>query len=133
MGNNTKKLKLNIATNAFLFCMEKKIVFLELPANIIEKIDEQNNIGSRSIFVSELLEKQLLPQGCQMQATTEIPSSMHAGELGSVPGELSLVNSKGVSLGKFDINTVDGFELLAEKICELSNDPIVRMKTRQWH
>jgi hypothetical protein len=113
--------------------MEKKIVFLELPANIIEKIDEQNNIGSRSIFVSEILEKQLLPQACQMQSTAEIPSSMHAGELGSVPGELSLVNSKGVSLGKFDINTVEGFEHLVEKICELSNDPIVRMKTRQWH
>ena len=111
--------------------MEKKIVFLELPANIVEKIDEQNTIGSRSLFISELLEKQLHTPLSEMHAAPEISSSMHAGELASKSGEISLVNSKGVAFGKFDINTVQGFESLAEKICEISNDPIVRMKARQ--
>jgi len=51
-----KKLKLNTAITAFLFCMEKKIIFLELSTNINERIDEQNMIGFRFIFISELLE-----------------------------------------------------------------------------
>jgi len=67
-----------------------------------------------------------------MHAVPEISSSMHTGELAQKSGEINLVNSKGLSLGKFDINTVDGFQNLAEKICELSEDSIVRMKTRRW-
>jgi len=126
-----RKLKLNIATTAFLFYMEKKIIFLELPTNIIERIDEQNMIGSRSIFISELLEKQLHGSGNEMHAAPETLSSMHAGELDKTSGEISLVNSKGVSLGRFDINTVTGFEDLTEKICTISDDPIVRMKARR--
>jgi hypothetical protein len=112
--------------------MEKKIIFLELPTNVIEKIDEQNSVGSRSMFISELLEKQLQMNVSKLQASPEIPTTMHAGEPHDVPGELSLINSKGVPLGRFNINTVEGFERLAEKICELSDDPIVRMKTRRW-
>ncbi|MBN2599973.1 MAG: hypothetical protein JXA75_05485 [Candidatus Thermoplasmatota archaeon] len=112
--------------------MEKKIIFLELPANIIEKIDEQNTFGSRSVFVSDILEKQLQMDMAQIHPTAEIPSSMQAGELPQITGELSLVNSKGLTVGKFDINTVDGFSHLADKICEISDDPIVRMKARRW-
>jgi hypothetical protein len=111
--------------------MEKKIIFLELPTNIIEKIDEQNTIGSRSIFVSELLENHLHVSDNEMHAASKTLSSMHIGELDKTSGEISLVNSKGVSLGRFDINTVNGFEGLAEKICNISDDPIVRMKARR--
>jgi len=111
--------------------MEQKIIFLELSTDIIEKIDDQNKIGTRSIFISDLLEKQLT-QVNRMDVTNEISTSMHAGEIGEVTGEISLVNSQGVSLGKFNINTGEGFESLAEKICEISNDPIVRMKARRW-
>jgi len=111
--------------------MEKKIIFLELPENIIEKIDEQNMMGSRSLFVSELLEKQLHTDINQMHTVAEIPSSMQAGELTQKSREISLVNSKGVALGKFDINMVDGFQQLMEKICEISDDPIVRMKAQE--
>lgn len=111
--------------------MDKKIIFLELPTNIIERIDEQNMIGSRSIFISELLEKQLHASGNEMHAAPETLSSMHVGELDTTSGEINLVNSTGVSLGRFDINTVNGFEDLAEKICTISSDPIVRMKARR--
>jgi len=112
--------------------MEKKIIFLELPTDVIEKIDDQNKIGTRSVFISDLLEKQLQTSISEMDATTEIPASMHAGEMGEVTGEVSLVNSKGMSLGKFNINTEEGLEHLAEKICEISDDPTVRMKARCW-
>ena len=112
--------------------MEKKIVFLELPSNIIEKIDQQNTIGSRSIFISEILEKQLQTGVSEMHAVPEISSSMHAGELAQRSGEISLVNNKGLALREFNINTVSGFQNLAEKICEISEDPIVRMKARRW-
>jgi len=113
--------------------MEKKIIFLELPAEVVQKIDEQNHIGTRSLFVSELIERQLHETMPRVQATPEIPTSMHAGELDRSPdGVLDVVTSKGLSLGKFDINTVDGFEALGKKISELSNDPIVRMKVRHW-
>jgi hypothetical protein len=111
--------------------MEKKIIFLELPTDIIEKIDEQNMIGSRSIFISELLEKQLFSSDQEMHASPETPSRMHTGELDRKSEEISIVNSKGLSLGKFDINTLNGFEQLTEKICSLSDDPIVRMKARR--
>ena len=112
--------------------MEKKIIFLELPMDVIEKIDDQNKMGTRSIFISDLLEKQLQTSMSEMDATTEILTSMAAGELGEATSVLSLVNSRGMSLGKFDINTVEGFENLAAKICEISDDPIVRMKARRW-
>lgn len=111
--------------------MEKKIIFLELPTNIIDKIDEQNMIGSRSIFVSELLEKQLLSSDHEIHAVPETLSSMHTTELNRESGEISLMNSKGLSLGRFDINTQNGFEDLVEKICTISSDPIVRMKARR--
>ena len=111
--------------------MEKKIIFLELPNETIEKIDDQNKVGTRSVFISDLIEKQLT-QVSKMNVSIEIPTSMQAGELGEVAGEISLVNSQGMSLGKFDINTEEGFENLAAKICEISDDPIVRMKARRW-
>ncbi len=111
--------------------MEKKIIFLELPNETIEKIDDQNKVGTRSVFISDLIEKQLT-QVSKMDISTEIPTSMQDGELGQLTGEIGLVNSQGMSIGKFDINTVEGFENLATKICEISDDPIVQMKARRW-
>ena len=110
--------------------MEKKIIFLELPVETIEKIDDQNKVGTRSVFISDVLEKKLT-QVSKMDVSTEIPTSMQAGELGQITGEISLVNSQGMSLGKFNINTEEGFEKLSAKICEISDDPIVRMKARR--
>lgn len=113
--------------------MEKKIIFLELPMDVIEKIDDQNKMGTRSIFISDLLEKQLQTTMSEMDVTTEISTRMQACELGEVvKGEINLVNSQGISLGKFNINTEEGFENLAKKISEISDDPIVRMKSRRW-
>jgi len=112
--------------------MEKKTIFLELPCEIIEKIDEQNRLGDRSTFISELLEKQLHHEVSKMDFSSEIMTKMGSESIGRPLGELSLVNSRGISLGKFDINTMEGFENLAKKIGELSDDPLVRMKARRW-
>jgi len=54
------------------------------------------------------------------------------GRIEQIRGEINLVNSQGMSLGKFNIDTEDGFENLAAKICEISDDLIVRMNVRRW-
>ena len=112
--------------------MDKKTIFLELPSEMVDKIDRENVTGDRSSFISDLLGRQLGESVTTMDASTELLSRIDesSGPMG-VPGEIGLVNSRGVSLGKFNINTVEGFEHLAEKICKISDDPIVRMKSRR--
>jgi hypothetical protein len=56
---------------------------------------------------------------------------MQIDEQSNLSVKIRFFNSKDVSLGRFDINTVNGFEDLAEKICTISDDPIVRMKARR--
>ena len=112
--------------------MEKKTIFLELPSEMIERIDRENVEGDRSQFISDLLEKQLQQGISEMDVSSEISTKM--GEVTSSAGphgEISLVNNNGVHLGRYNINTVEGFEQLTMKIFELSNDPIVRMKTQR--
>ncbi len=109
--------------------MEKKTIFLELPAEMVEEIDRRNMMGDRSAFISDLIGRQLHGDISVMDASTEIPSMMKQ-EI--TPGEISLIDSRGQPLGRFNINTVEGFEQLAAKICEISDDPIVRMKARRW-
>lgn len=109
--------------------MEKKTIFLELNAEIIDKIDKNNVIGDRSAFISNLLEKQLQDNINFMDASTELISRMDETEtpLG-LNSEISLVSGKGLNLGRFDINTLHGFEELTRKISEISTDPIVKMR-----
>ena len=112
--------------------MDKKTIFLELPSEMVDKIDRENVTGDRSAFISDLLGKQLGEGVTTMDASTELTSRMDENSISmSTPGEIGLVNSRGVSLGKFNINTVEGFEHLAEAICKISDDPIVRMRSRR--
>jgi hypothetical protein len=125
--------KKSINTKIWIFSgMEKKTIFLELPSEMIERIDRENVAGDRSQFISDLLEKQLQQEISEMDVSSEISTKMSEGMSSTGPhGEISLVNNKGMHLGRFDINTVEGFEQLTMKICELSNDPIVRLKARR--
>lgn len=109
--------------------MEKKTVFLELPCEMVDKIDQINQLGDRSVFVTKLLEKQLQHEANALGFSTDIMTRMDTceGQAG-ISGEVSLVNSMGVPLGKFDINTMKGFEDLSQKIAELSDDPVVKTK-----
>ncbi len=113
--------------------MDNKTIFLELPSEMVDKIDRENVMGDRSSFITDLLSKQLGESITTMNASTELMSRMDeaSGPMG-IPGEIGLINSRGISLGKFNINTVEGFEHLADKICEMSDDPLVRMRARRW-
>jgi hypothetical protein len=111
--------------------VEKRTIFLELPCEMIEKIDAWNNVGDGSLFVTELLERQLQNAVSKTDPSNEFVTRMDACEESS--GEVNLVDNMGVSLGRFDINAVEDIEKLSEKICEPSDDPIVRMRVRLWH
>ncbi len=113
--------------------MEKKTIFLELPSDIVDQIDRQNDCGDRSSFITGLLNKQLDEMITSMDVSTELTSSISQDSMQSnIPGEIKLLDNRGMPLGKFNINTIEGFEQLSSKICELSDDPIVRMKARKW-
>lgn len=114
--------------------MEKKTIILELPCELIEKIDRMNTLGDRSAFVAHLLEEQIKKREefSTMKTSTQIPSKME--ELsGSIRthGEVRLVKNDGTLVGTFNIDTIEGFESLAKKIQEVSEDPIVRIKARR--
>jgi len=114
--------------------MEKKTIFLELPCELIDKIDRLNKEGDRSAFVSSLLEKQFNEETKNgVDAATEFETTMHSTNLNKrFSGEIGVVDGAGTSLGTFDLNTLEGFEKLAKKIEEVSDDPVVRIRARQW-
>jgi len=112
--------------------MEKKIIFLELPIDMIEKIDEKNGTRSRAVFISELITKELQNNISKMNISSDVSTQINIKKREEHNEEISLVDGKGNSLGKFDINTIEGFEKLTKKIGELSNDPIVRMKAHLY-
>jgi len=111
--------------------MEKKTIFLELPCELVEKIDNINTMGDRSAFVSDLLNKQIDANVQALKPATEL-TAMSGLDKPRLAGEIGLIDRSGVSLGSFDINNVDGFEQLAKKIEEVSDDPVVKIRARRW-
>ena len=107
--------------------MEKKTLFLELPCELVEKIDRLNQMGDRSAYVADLLEKQL-----NNQTLNEIDTTIKIEEPNKLTGEIDLFNNEGGSIGRFNINTLEGFQELARTIQEVSEDPVVRVRARQW-
>jgi len=111
--------------------MEKKTVFLELKSEMINRLDQQNILGDRSMIMSNLLDKQLQRNVEDLGVSTDLTNMMdETGEFLGSSGELNLINSKGSSLGNFDVNTPDRFENIVEKIGEISTDHIVRVRSR---
>jgi hypothetical protein len=112
--------------------MEKKTIILDLSCELIDKIDRLNTAGDRSSFSSHLLEEQLKTATANnMNASTELTTKMsESGEFFGVSGEINFINSSGVSLGKFDIDTLEDFENLTKKIEEISKDPAVQIRAR---
>ena len=113
--------------------MEKKTIFLELPAEMIDYIDHRNVMGDRSAFISDLLSKQLENNVSTMNINTELTSHIEetTGLLG-VTGDIKLLDKDGLTLGSFNINTEEGFNNLIKKIGEITEDPLVRIKARLW-
>jgi hypothetical protein len=112
--------------------MENKSIILNLPSELIDKIDQLNKMDNRSTFIKKLLEEQLQSlHSDSMDETTEIITTM-SQDPSSNTGEIDLVNSNGVSLGKFDIDTLEGFENMAKRIQEASRDPAVQIRARSF-
>ena len=114
--------------------MHKKTILLELPAEIVDKIDQQNMTGDRSTFISHLIGDQFKTGISLMDAMdgkTELSSKMSEMSEAPFTGELRLTTAHGRPIGNFNINTQDGFKQMAETIAKLSDDPIVRMKARK--
>ena len=115
--------------------MEKKSIILELSCELIDKIDNMNTLGDRSAFINQLLDERLHKSiQSDLAPKTELTTKMSEtdGLLGATPGLLEISAKDGAPIGKFDINTVEGFEELAKKIQEISIDPIVRMRAGGW-
>ncbi len=110
--------------------MEKKNIILELPCELIDRIDRLNTTDDRSAFISNLLDKQLEEnERISFKAGMESTSMMSNSESPfGFSGIIDLVNNQGVSLGKFNINTLEGFEELTKKIQEISEDPAVQIR-----
>ncbi|KYK26653.1 hypothetical protein AYK20_03320 [Thermoplasmatales archaeon SG8-52-1] len=114
--------------------MEKKSIILNLSSELIDKIDQLNTMDDRSDFISSLLEKQLdASLNNNIDETNELITKMSENQdfLG-LSGEIDLINSQGISIGKFDIDTLEGFENLAKKIQEISKDPAVQIRAQSF-
>jgi len=114
--------------------MSRKTILLELPIELIDKIDRLNTFGDRSAFVTELIQKQLeSSHSNEMDSSTQLTTKMiEDGERLNVSGELNIITTGGISLGKFNINTLEGFEGLAKKIKEVSEHPLVQIRAENW-
>jgi len=112
--------------------MEKKTIILDLSCELVDKIDRLNSMDDRSAFISHLLEEQLkLATSTGIDSSTEFTTKMsESKKFFGDTGEINIINSDGVSLGKFDIDTLEGFENLTRKIEEISKDPAVQIRAR---
>ncbi len=112
--------------------MEKKTIILNLSCELIDKIDGLNTMGDRSSFISHLIGEQIKPSIANgMDVSTELTTKMSESKsFFGVSGEINLINDNGTSLGKFDIDTLEGFEDLTKKIQEISRDPAVQIRAR---
>ena len=78
-------------------------MFLELPCELIDKIDHMNNIGDRSLFITYLLKKQMENKTFEVDENNEFTTKMRDTAT-SFTGEIGIIRSDGSSLGKFNIN-----------------------------
>jgi len=110
--------------------MEKKTIILELSSELVDKIDRLNIIGDRSTFISNLLEEQINSQvSDNVDNQDDLLTMMKQNnKLSKATREISLFTGDGTFLGKFDIDTLEGFEDLTRKIQEISKDPAVQIR-----
>ena len=121
--------KFKILVMHFCIYMDKKTIILELSSELIDKIDRLNIIGDRSKFISNLLEEQIKSQISNVNTKDDLVTIMKQNnKLPKATREISLVTNDGILLGKFDIDTLEGFEDLTKKIQEISKDPAVQIR-----
>jgi hypothetical protein len=110
--------------------MEKKTIILELSSELVDKIDRLNTLGDRSNFISNLLEEQINSKVSDDVNNQDnlVTTMKQNNNLLKTNREISLFASDGILLGKFDIDTLEGFEDLTKKIQEISKDPAVQIR-----
>jgi len=113
--------------------MQKKTTFLELSFEVVDRLGQQDNLGDRSTFISDLPAKHLQHNVDNLGVSTDLNNMMDDnGEFLDGYGELNLINSKVSPLDNFDIDIPDRFEHIVKKIDEISMDHVVRIKSRNW-
>ncbi len=111
--------------------MERKTIFLKLPAEIVEEIDRQNVIGDRSDFITDLLNNQLIQGKKSVNISDETIMFKEKPNKDFKEESIKIVDGTGKSLGDFDLNTEEDFERILDTISEISNNPVVVMKARE--
>jgi hypothetical protein len=116
--------------------MDKKTIILELPSEIINQIDKENNLGDRSVFISDLLNTQLKVEGKMIISSNELKESEslknNEKSNSNADGKLTILNNHGDQIGVFNINNIQEFESLAKTIELISNNPKVKIRTQLW-
>ena len=112
--------------------MDKKTIYLELPCEVIEKIDDKNISGDRSVFITELLKKQLNENFNDLDYTTFCIKEENKSydNIEKKSGIVKIFTSDDGSIGSYDIDTIEGFESLINKIADISMHPIVKDKVK---
>ena len=113
--------------------MDKKTVYLELPSEIIDRVDHLNFGGDRSNFIAGLLSNSLERYPGKSDFLVMVKENhVDDGSLMVDSGEVDIINYKGLSIGRFNINTLDGFDYLVDKIAELSDNDLVKTKAKNF-
>jgi hypothetical protein len=109
--------------------MEKKTILINISNELIDRIDRLDPVSDRSFFISNLLEEKL----DEIESTKKITPNMNLKSSAfDLSSEVGLVDCNGSILGKFNINSLEGFEALNKKIQELSEDPAVKIRSRNF-
>jgi hypothetical protein len=116
--------------------MDKKTILLELPSEMIDRIDKENNVGDRSIFITDLLyeklneESKMIASSKRVVESKSLSSNWKKNTISD--GILRILNDQGEEIGVFDINNIQEFELLAKTIESVSQDPRIKIRTQLW-
>ena len=105
-------------------------MFLKLPAEMVDRIDRDNVVGDRSVFITNLLNQQL--SNFSTMKTSDFNNKTEENKENAANStEINISKVNGENIGSFDINTISGFEKLIRKIVEESDDPIVKMRAQR--
>ena len=111
--------------------MDKRTIYLELPFEIIDRIDILNFFGDRSKFIADLISNSLERYPDDSDFSVKVKDNHVDDESLMVDsGEVDIINYKGLSIGRFNINTLNGFDYLVDKIAEVSENDLVKTKAK---
>jgi hypothetical protein len=94
---------------------------------------DKNTLGTRSNFVTELLQKQLGTELTKEDLKTEIPTTMSKIEEQQQPSwQVSITDNNGIVIGRFNVKTNEDIQRAFEKITILTGPSPEQIKTQKW-